>query len=59
MDLVDNVGVEIFLTCIMEDQKMDLGPGLLAVQKEALLKYLDLRTAVRNGFLLLAMSKAA
>jgi hypothetical protein len=21
MDLVDNVGVEIFLTCIMEDQK--------------------------------------
>jgi hypothetical protein len=38
---------------------MDLGPGLLAIQKEALLKYLDLRTAVRNEFLLLAMSKAA
>jgi len=35
------------LTCKREDQKTDLGWLVLAVQKEELGKYLDLRTAVR------------
>jgi hypothetical protein len=47
-----------FFTCMTEDQKMDLDPELVAVQKEELWKYLDLRTDVRRGFLLLAMLKA-
>ena len=41
---------------MIEDQKMDLGPALLAVQKELLGKYLALRIAVSKGFLLLAIS---
>jgi hypothetical protein len=48
-----------FLTCIREAQKIDLVPVVLVVQKEVLGKYLDFRTAVSKGFLLLAMLKAA
>lgn len=47
------------LTCIMEDQKMDLGPVLLAIQNEALWKYLALSIDERKGFLLVAMFQAA
>jgi hypothetical protein len=39
-----------FLTCITEDQKADLGPELLAVQKDELGKYFALITEERRGF---------
>jgi hypothetical protein len=36
MDLVDSVAAQLFLTCKIEDQKMDRGPLVLAVQKDVL-----------------------
>jgi len=44
---------------MIDDQKMDLVPEFLAVQKEELGKYFDLITDVRKGFLLVAMLNAA
>jgi hypothetical protein len=44
---------------MIDDQKIDLVPEFLAVQKEELGKYLDLITAVRKGFLLVAILKVA
>jgi hypothetical protein len=55
MDLVDSIGAQILFNMI-EDQKMDLGPTLLTVQKELLGKHLVLRIVVSKGFLLLAIS---
>jgi len=43
------------LTYKIEDQKIDLGPVVLAFQKEVLWNYLALRTEVSMGFLLVAM----
>lgn len=38
---------------------MDLGPVLVAFQRDALWKYLALRIEERKGFLLVAMFQAA
>jgi hypothetical protein len=43
------------LTYRIEDQKIDLVPLVVAVQKEELGKYLALRTEMSKGFLLVAM----
>jgi hypothetical protein len=48
-----------FFTCITEDQKADLGPELLVVQKDEFGKYLALSTEERRGVLLVATLYAA
>jgi hypothetical protein len=46
------------LTCKTKDQKMDLGPWLVAVQKDSFGKYLALRMPLKKGFLLVTIFQA-
>lgn len=59
MDLVNKVVAKILVNLQIDDQKMDQGPVVLALQKEVSWYYFALRTEVRKGFLLLAMFQAA
>jgi hypothetical protein len=43
------------LICKTEDQKKDLGPEEVLVQKEELGKYLDFKILERKGFLSVTM----